>query len=511
MKAHLLYRDRDFDLDRPPPACSDSLVQDLELRTLVAAMSKDDAFIADVSLKVLLADSSDIDTLLYRQHILKDCLDNGALIRELYDLAVEAVEAERKSFFLGSLARYPSSVLYRGVDLLNVLVTMLQRLRSIADRHAAAVRSEGLAALFAMLRTELSDEYLQMIRNHLQQLKFDDGVLISAKLGAGNKGTAYVLRAGSLPQPGWLQRLFGMDQPGVYSFHLADRDETGARALAELKDQGINLVANAAAQSADHILSFFALLRTELAFYLGCLNLEERLRSQGNVVCFPQPYPLGEQIRSANGLYDVCLSLQLGRPLVPNDLRADGKRLIVVTGANQGGKSTFLRAIGIAQLMMQCGMFVPAAAFRCNVCNGVFTHYRREEDPGMESGKFDEELRRMDEIVAHVTPDSMVLFNESFSSTNEREGAEIAQGIVTALIERGILVVFVTHQYELAHGFDSQNVPFALFLRAQRNPDGTRTFKMEQAKPLETSFGHDLYRRIFEGKEERSAARTPGS
>ena len=77
--------------------------------------------------------------------------------------------------------------------------------------------------------------------------------------------------------------------PPVYSFHFHPRDESGARALSELRDRGVNLVANALAQSTDHILSFFNMLRTELAFYVGCLNLREQLAKKGEPICFPFP------------------------------------------------------------------------------------------------------------------------------------------------------------------------------------------------------------------------------
>ena len=63
---------------------------------------------------------------------------------------------------------------------------------------------------------------------------------------------------------------------------------------------------------------------------------------------------------TARGLYDPCLSLRTAQRVVGNDLRADGRALLVVTGANQGGKSTFMRSLGLAQLMLQCGMFAPA-------------------------------------------------------------------------------------------------------------------------------------------------------
>ena len=170
---------------------------------------------------------------------------------------------------------------------------------------------------------------------------------------------------------------------------------------------------------------------------------------------------------------------------------------MVVTGANQGGKSTFLRSVGLAQLMMQCGMFVPAATFCSNPCDAVFTHYRREEDTAMKSGKLDEELSRMSDIVDHVTPHSLILFNESFAATNEREGSEIARQILCALLEKGVKIVCVTHLYELAHGFWRTRRDTSLFLRAERQEDGSRPFALAEGQPLQTSFGEDLYCDVF--------------
>jgi len=185
------------------------------------------------------------------------------------------------------------------------------------------------------------------------------------------------------------------------------------------------------------------------------------------------------------------------RRVVGNDLNADNKGLVIITGANQGGKSVFLRSMGLAQLMMQCGMFAPAESFSASVCDGLFTHYRREEDATMRSGKIDEELSRMSDIVDHMTPNAMVLFNESFAATNEREGSEIARQIVSALVEKGIRVLFVTHLYEFAHSVYGERMDIAVFLRAERQSDGGRTFKLREGEPLQTSYGEDLYQSIF--------------
>jgi DNA mismatch repair ATPase MutS len=286
-------------------------------------------------------------------------------------------------------------------------------------------------------------------------------------------------------------------KPPAYTFYISDRDESGARALSELRDRGINLVANALAQSADHIDSFLKMLRIELGFYIGCLNLQEQLRKMDEPIAFPVPADLNDNRHSFQGLYDVCLALTMKRKVVGNDVFADNKDIVIITGANQGGKSIFLRSIGLSQLMMQCGMFVPAESYCSQISKGVFTHYKREEDATMKSGKLDEELSRMSNIAETITPQSILLLNESFSATNEREGSEIARQIVRALLDNHIKIFYVTHLYEFAHGIYEKKMENAMFLRAERKADGGRTFKLVEGEPLQTSYGEDLYRSIF--------------
>jgi len=500
MKAFLMYRDRDFDLRRKLPWNEQALIQDLELNTLFNALALGDQFLFDVAKSaVLSALENDLDTILYRQNILKDCLKNPAIVREMYDLALEAIESERKNYW-GLFSRHPESILHRSLDVLQMFVGMLKRLKSVADQHAAEFESEGFKRFFAMLEGELDDAYFASVQEHLRELQFRGGVLVSAELGQGNKGINYILRKPQDNKQSWMRRALA-PKPPAYTFYIAERDESGARALSELKDRGINLAANALAQSSDHILSFFTLLRAELAFYVGCLNLHATLTPKGEPLCFPLPVAPGERKHSFTGLYDVCLSLVLGHRVVGNDLGADNKVLAIITGANQGGKSTFLRSIGLSQLMMQCGMFAPAESLCANVCDGLFTHYKREEDTTMTSGKLDEELSRMSDIADRMTPNSLVLFNESFAATNEREGSEIARQIVRALVEKRIKVFFVTHLYTFARGCYDRGMANAVFLVAERQANGERTFKIIEGQPSQTSHGEDLYNRIFDHTE----------
>jgi DNA mismatch repair ATPase MutS len=121
--------------------------------------------------------------------------------------------------------------------------------------------------------------------------------------------------------------------------------------------------------------------------------------------------------------------------------------------------------------------------------------------------------------VDHITPGSMLLCNESFAYTNEREGSQIAREVVTALLESGVKVLFVTHMFDLASSLHRQGIDTAFFLRAERGADGARPFRISEGEPLPTSYGEDSYRRVF-GQEipsavtaepERGRRSTPGT
>jgi DNA mismatch repair ATPase MutS len=495
MKAFLMHKDQDFDFERALPPNEQALTQDLALPILFEAMALGDRFLLAMARKAVLSSLNDLGSILYRQNILEDCLKNPSIVRDIYNVVVESIENRRKQWWA---TKYPSTIMYSAVEALKMFVGQLKKLKTIADQHADKFDSEGFARFFAMLIAELDDDYFSRIEEYLKELKFRKGVLMSAELGKGNKAVNFVLHKNKTrdEKKSWLGRIFGRKSP-VYSYHLSPRDEIGARAMSDLSDRGLNIVANVVAQSTDHILSFFQMLRTELAFYVGCLNLHEQLIQKGEPACFPVPAEPTERQRSFRGLYDVCLALNVTQRVVGNDINADQNDLVIITGANQGGKSTFLRSIGQAQLMMQAGMFVPAKSFSTGVCSGIFTHFRREEDATMESGKLAEELGRMNDIVDNITPNSMLLFNEAFASTYEKDGSEIARQITMALVEKGIRVFFVTHLYEFAHGLFDSKMRNAIFLRAKRSPDGTRTFRLIEGEPLRTSYGEDLYHRIL--------------
>jgi MutS domain V len=493
VKVHLLYRDRDFDFTAALPPGHQDLIKDLDLATVLRAMAADDKFRYDVSQKVLLACLRDPEAIRYRQQVLADCLAGPSVIREMYGIVVGALQDERNLWSIyGGDYQTPSSNLSGAVAHLEAYAVRLRQLRKVADDRAGEFRSDGMTGLLDALQRELDDEYLAEVTSRLKELRFRSGVLMSAQLDRDNSGFDLVLRAPGDGRRRWRERL-GIGSASSTSFTLDPRDDAGAQILGDLTSRGINLVANAAAQSADHIRGFFTMLRAELGFYVSCLDLADRLAAKAVPVTVPDPAKAPSLTFSCMDLRDAALELRSPAPVTGNDVTADGKAAVIITGANSGGKSTFLRSVGLAQLMMQCGLFVTAASYTADVAMRIFTHFIREEDPGMTSGRLDDELKRMSAIAARLSPHSLMLFNESFAGTNEREGSEIGYQIVRALVDTQVRVFFVTHRYDFAERFRRQHGATTLFLRAGRQPSGRRNYKLAEGGPLPTSFGEDLY------------------
>ena len=208
MKAHLLFRDRDPDLARKFTPREIALVQDLGLDTLFSAMAQDDKFLLDVAEKTVLDSLADVDAILYRQAILRDCIKNPEIVRSLYQNCLDAIESERQHsryFF----SRSPSSLVSKCRDVLEGFTPILRKLRHIADADAKCFESEGFLKLFETLKCELDDSFFSRAAEHVRQLHFRDGVLISARLGKGANAEEIALRTPWPDERSWLARLLG--------------------------------------------------------------------------------------------------------------------------------------------------------------------------------------------------------------------------------------------------------------------------------------------------------------
>jgi DNA mismatch repair ATPase MutS len=244
--------------------------------------------------------------------------------------------------------------------------------------------------------------------------------------------------------------------------------------------------------------TFFDRLKFQAGFYYSAILLKEQMKRFGMGWCFPTV--CGRKDLQFNELKEFVMALEQRVNVVGNTCSLTNKDLLIVTGANQGGKSTFLRSIGIAQVMMQCGLMVTAESFSSGIFPKIFVHFTRREDSEMNSGRLDEELKRMSGIIDRIGDGSLVLLNESFATTTEKEGSVIAYDIIRALRESGVKILTVTHLLSFARRMhdETQGRPESgvQFLSAERKEDGRRTFRMIPHAPELTSFGLDLYEEI---------------
>lgn len=491
MNVHLLHPDRDLDLEAPLPAHGEALREDLGLDVLLEVMAAGDRPLRNACERVLLTGIEDPAEIRYRQEVVADVLRSPETFASSYELIVTGLELAKRSYS-GLFRDAPDAIVRRAVERLRVYVDVLRRLRQAAVAVRAAPRSSGVTRLFALFTAQFDEPYLTEVEAQLEELTFPRGVLFAARIGRGAAGTALQLRRPR--SQGWLSR--SLDRSGE-SFELSDRDDEAVDSLARLRDQALAEVAVVLSQASDDIELFLRQLRDELAVLTGVARLHAALTDRQVPTCFPEVTPEASPQLSTVGLCDPALALQLSTPVVGNDVAADGAALVLITGANQGGKSTLLRSLGTAQLLLQAGLFVPATRFRGSRCRQVFTHFGREEDQALQRGKLEEELNRMRTIVERIAPGDLLLANESFAATNEREGSELARQVFRAHLDVGVRVVAVTHLYDLAESLYRTERHRAVFLRAGREEDGERTFRIEPGAPLPTSYGQDLYRRIF--------------
>ena len=245
---------------------------------------------------------------------------------------------------------------------------------------------------------------------------------------------------------------------------------------------------------------FLLRLLPEIEFVSKASELIKRLSSHpGCTVCFPEIAPTEAKEFSAIELYNPRVALAIDDEIVTNDFAFDDMaRIYVLTGPNRGGKSVITVAVGAAEAFMMLGLPVPAKEAKISPVDGIFTHFPEGADDTIDKGRLGEECARLREIFDGVTEDSMILLDESLSSTGAYEAAYIASEILTGFASIRSRGIFSTHLHELAASVPEINQKsqdlggIRLDTLVAGIEEGKRSFKIVRAKPDGKSYARDI-------------------
>ena len=238
----------------------------------------------------------------------------------------------------------------------------------------------------------------------------------------------------------------------------------------------------------------------ELVFYTRWAEYIEKRQAEGWAFCKPEVMKRTDETSEmkAERFYNLKLiATEKPNNVVPNDLAFDReKRVYVLTGANRGGKTTVTQAIGQLFLLAQSGIFIPGMRFCFDPADQILTHFPADEDKTLDLGRLGEECRRFRELYTRSTPKSLILLNETFSTTSFEEGYFIAADAVRAILRMGARTIYNTHMHKLAQDLETvinttEAEGKAVSLVAETK-EGKHSFRVMIAPPEGQSFARDI-------------------
>ncbi len=291
--------------------------------------------------------------------------------------------------------------------------------------------------------------------------------------------------------------------------HITTSTVTGADSLSNaIKDTVTNIMKQTVGEIKSTIkryvnISGYTLinLMPEILFYIRWAELIDKIKAVGLPVCKPEILDPEDRNCSFKELYNLKLAINKIKGeqinIITNDIEFnDEHRIFILTGPNRGGKTIFTQAWGLAMLLAQLGIYVPAGYAAVCPCDNIFTHFPADENDTVDLGRLGEESKRLSEIFRLATDRSVMLLNESLATTSVTEGLFIAKDVVRAMCYMGVRTIFNTHMHDLARTVDELNSEVECKSKAASLVtgvhDGERSFKVSLSEPQGISYAKDI-------------------
>lgn len=477
---------------------------------------------------------TDEEIINYRLDILDDFIDLPALAATVKKVINIMVENDRRNMY--NLTTPDSfSQLDDAISGFDAYIECMEIMHAFYEKTKDKIHSEGIKRLFGFFEEHYGDKHYTSLKKEIDELKKALSNRIRSVTVAINLDERLVpVSAGIIELSSERYSLKPSLVDRIICHGAKFNDKTVVKNLrrrfneSEVSDDKlVNTVDKTLFDELDNITSNYVKMIGEvldeyqkagiadmryidyqLEYYMGIVQMIEACENAGIKMCRPNVLPMSQRRAVIKDIFDPVyfresrlynLDHKEKKSVVTNDISFDDDgSFYVLTGANNGGKTTFLRAVGICQIMAQTGMYVPASYCEISMVDYIYTQFPKEEKTGIDTSRFTTEIKEFKQISDTITNHSLLLMNESIQSTTPRECIEVACELLRVFCKMGVRGVFATHLVDIAFKTVELNKDDTLRSRlvsivADADEEtGERKYKIVKGMPRDNSFAETI-------------------
>ena len=481
----------------------DETAKDIALHELTGFMTGDQdeqKIIRDILVRI----PKDPSDMIYRQEILKDLLANPELcemIREITDsikvLQYYGTGAKRIHDRDNSLAS-----LLEELRVLKVYVNTVETLFDALNKHE--ITSEGLISVRDSLKEIAESEEFKSVKPDIIKIQEDlsaakgavVGVTLTADMDIENVTAIEFVDYKPRSNYTIMDVAVGSKIRNPFNDYKYQDPLLTAMTPFMKKHLGLHFgeVKRLINRHSKYNSRFLTDLYNGLVFFLSAADLGRKLASRNYVTSFPEIVP-GKDLEITE-LYNIRLAIAQQKEIVKNDFSfADNEKIYILTGPNRGGKTILEQALGLISVMASSGMFVTADSCKGMPFSNILTHFPIDENLTINYGRLGEEAVRIKEMVKASDGSTLLLFNETFSTTSAADALFLSKDLIRILKEKGSCVIFNTHIHELAgcisemNGWEGDSQIISVVMEIK---DNVNTFKLKRSAPDTSSYARNI-------------------
>lgn len=475
--------------------------------------------------------SDDIPTIEYRLDCLEDFLNNPELAQTfrpiISELSGRRLDKEMEDNDVNAFYEIKDRM-----DEMSSFLDSIRAINKVYKRIQHSLRSTAMKNLFDFFANLPESEEFKNISDNLSELKDTFSKTIrSVKIGINFDGNMIPDSAGIIeishdkiyPKGNIIERIvfgtFADKEKFSGEEHLnsltrrtpVNIDTALFRELSDYTKEFAKRVVSALDSYRTSFFTDISELEQQLNYYEGAAAFIQSVRVRGMPMCRPKLLPKNHRSLKLKGIYDLNFYRQLvgedarailSDKIVTNDIDMDNSaRFYMITGANNGGKTTFARAVGLCQVMAQAGLYVPAESAEIAICDNLFTHFPRDEIIGIDTSRFTMEIKELKSIVKNMSCYSMVILNESLQSTTPEDCMSIASIHLELIATAGVRGLYVTHLtglYDKLADINAKDLPTKLdsLVSLADKEDGKRLYKILRQPCSGESLAFSIYRKF---------------